>query len=168
MKKILIALSVLLAVTVIIYFVSPKKQTEDVAVEGTPAVNEFPNMMLTLSDGSQKNAKALKGKSILILYFPDCDHCQREALEISNRLKAFEQYDLWFLTTDPFSKMDKFATDYKLNDQPNVYFAQITFEDVAAQFGGIATPSVYIYSESKKLVKAINGETPIEEIIKYL
>ncbi len=167
MKKIVIALGVLLVVTVVIYFVSPTKQ-EEVAIEGTPEVNELPNMILSLADGSQQNARALKGKSILILYFPDCDHCQREALEISNRLKAFENYDLWFLTTDPFSKMDKFATDYKLNSQPNVYFAQIKFEDVASQFGAVATPSVYIYSESKKLVKAINGETPVDMIIQFL
>lgn len=167
MKKIVIALGVLLVVMVVIYFVIPTKQKE-LTIESAPAVNEFPNMMLALPDGSHQNARALKGKSILILYFPDCDHCQREALEISNRLKAFENYDLWFLTTDPFSKMDKFATDYKLSNQPNVFFAQITFEDVAAQFGGIATPSVYIYSESKKLIKAINGETPVDQIIMYL
>jgi peroxiredoxin len=167
MKKIVIALSVLMVVMIAIYFVWPTKQKE-LAIESVPAVNEFPNMMLTLPDGSHQNARSLEGKSILILYFPDCDHCQREALEISTRLKAFENYDLWFLTTDPFSKMDKFANDYKLNDQPNVHFAQITFEDVAAQFGGIATPSVYIYSESKKLIKAINGETPVDQIIMYL
>jgi len=165
MKKIVIALGVLLVVMVVVYFVIPTKPKE---LASESAVNEFPNMMLKLPDGSQQNARALKGRSILVLYFPDCDHCQREALEISNRLQAFGNYDLWFLTTDPFSKVDKFATDYKLNNQPNVHFAQITFEDVASQFGGIATPSVYIYSASKKLVKAINGETPVDQIIMYL
>ena len=167
MKKIIIAVSVLLVVMAVIYFVIPTKQKEP-AIESGPAVNEFPNIMLTLPDGSQQNARTLKGKSILILYFPDCDHCQREATEISNHLKSFESYDVWFISSASFTDIERFAKDYKLAGYANVHFVRTEVQDVINNFGAIATPSLYIFSESKRFVKAFNGETKIEEILKYL
>ena len=167
MKKTFIAIGLILIGAGLIYWFRQSSAKTETAVV-TQVVNEFPNMILTNADGTQHSAKGLKGKSILILFFTDCDHCQREAKEIQNRLSAFAGYDLWFLSTDPFPKIEKFAGDYKLKDQLNVHFAQIRFEDVATYFGSIPTPSVYIYSESKKLVRAINGETPVDMIVQFL
>jgi len=154
---------VLLAAT--LYWFTREKQPEQVQVA---QVNDLPNMILLHSDGSRQNAKTLEGKNILVIYFTGCDHCQREATEISNKLKAFDGYHIWFLTTDPFPSMDKFAIDYKLTGYTNVHFAQIAFADVATYFGSIPTPSVYIYSDAKRLVRAIKGETPIDGILMYL
>ena len=166
-KGILIATGVLALIAVIVSVMKPAAKLSEPTV-ATQAANDYPNMILTQADSTQRSAKDLKGKSVLIIYFTECDHCQREATAIRNKLSAFAGYDLWFLSTDAFPKIENFANVYKLNNQPNVHFAQIRFEDVATYFGSIPTPSVYIYSQSKKLVRAINGETPIDMIIQFL
>jgi peroxiredoxin len=125
-------------------------------------------MFLMNADGSILEAKQLRGKVIIIIYFPDCDHCEREATEIRNNIKAFDSYDLWFLSTAEFPDIQKFSVDYKFADQANVHFAKIQPKDVYGNFGAIPTPSVYIYSESKKLIREIKGETPIANILMYL
>ena len=167
MKKSLIVISIILLGMVIIYWTS-RTTKQAVPQAQAQTTNDLPNMFLQKADGSILEAKQLPGKIILIIYFTDCDHCQREATEISSKLKAFESYDLWFLSTDEFSKIEKFSTDYKLANLANVHFARIQPKDVYSNFGSIPTPSVYIYSESKKLVRAIKGETPIDNIILYL
>ena len=48
--------------------------------------NDLPKMKITLVGGSELNMRAIEGKAVLIFYMPDCDHCQREAVEIRENL----------------------------------------------------------------------------------
>src|SRR5882762_5349640 len=67
-----------------------------------PGTNEYPKMNLIFPDGSTRSARDLPIKSILVFYFPDCDHCQREAAEMSKHLKAFKNYHVWFISVASF------------------------------------------------------------------
>ena len=95
-------------------------------------------------------------------------HCQRQATEISKNLKAFEKYSIWFISTATYQDIEKFARAYKLIGYKNLHFVRTETQDVVSNFGAIPTPSWYIFSDNKKFVKAFNGETKIEEIIKVL
>jgi peroxiredoxin len=147
-------------------------QGKAVPIKGTTIFsqqsNEYPYMKLFREDGSLFASRDLPAKSILFIYFPDCDHCQREATAFSNHLKAFKNYHLWFISTAPYPDIDRFAKQYKLVGHDNVHFVRTQTQDVLSSFGGIPTPSVYIYSQEKRLVKAFKGETKIEEILKSL
>ncbi len=130
--------------------------------------NDLPNMTIAFLDGSQIHAKKLEGKTVIILFFPDCDHCQREAIEIQKELASFKDYTIYFLTTAERQETGKFAIDYRLNDVKNVKFGFITVNDVLSNFGAVSTPSLYIYSNEHKLVQKFNGETQIEQVLKYI
>ncbi len=167
MRKV-ISIAVVFIVTVVGLFFSgipPKKEPAKLIEQIS---NEYPNMNLIMADGSVRSARDLSGKNILVIYFPDCDHCQREAAEISSHIKAFKNYQVWFISTASFADIDRFAKQYKLSGYSNFHFVRTNTQDVLSSFGGIPTPSVYIYSQEKRLVKAFNGETKIEEIIKHL
>ncbi len=134
----------------------------------TPEINEYPYLRLIMTDGSVRTARELPTKSVLLIYFPDCDHCQREAKEISSHAAAFESYQVYFISTAPFTDIERFAKDYKLTGYANIHFVRTEMPDVVNNFGAIPTPSVYVYSSEKKLIKAFKGETKIEEIIVHL
>jgi peroxiredoxin len=143
-----------------------------VALSQNPAraqrVSQYPNMTLMAENGAVQNARDLPAGSVIIIYFPDCDHCQREAAEISSHLTSFQKHSVWFVSTAALPEIQKFSTQYKLAGYANIHFVRTEMKDVISNFGGIPTPSVFIYSKDKQLVKAIKGETKIEEIIKYL
>ncbi len=63
--------------------------------------------------------------------------------------------------------MHKFFIDYKLENLPNFHYASTTLENVLNALGPISAPSMYIYSDGRK-VKHFNGETNISEILKVL
>lgn len=134
----------------------------------TPATNDFPQMSVVTLESEQVNMKALTGKTVIILFFPDCDHCQREATAIQEHLSAFNGYELYFLSTAAKAEIEKFSADYKLNGNDNIHFAVTTVQDVLNNFGAVEAPSIYLYSEEGKRTKYFNGETPIEEILKSL
>ena len=133
-----------------------------------PAPNDLPNMIIAYLDGSQIHAKKLEGKTALMIYFPDCDHCQREAAQIQKHIASFKDHTLYFLTTATKPEAEKFAEDYKLNNIGNVKFGLITINDVLSNFGSIDTPSIYIYGNDHNLVQKFNGETQIDTILKSI
>jgi peroxiredoxin len=130
-------------------------------------VNQLPIMLMVDKDNVLTDAHKLKGKNIIVLFFPDCDHCKREATEMAERIKSFDGYTLYFLSINPFEEILKFAEDHKLNDIKTVKFVQTTGDAVYNNFGAVPTPSMYIY-DNGKLVKKFNGETKLEEIVRYL
>lgn len=162
MKHVLIVFAAL----VVIMGCSGKQESE--TRQKPLASNEFPQMQIELLNGNSLSAKSIEGKTVLILFQPDCDHCQHEAEQIENNLSVFRDYTLYFVSSSPVHELEKFANDYKLRGIPNVLFGQTTTESILNSFGPIQTPSIYIYSGEGKLVKHFNGQTEVGEIIKYL
>ena len=141
----------------------PRKETAAAAPsKGLPA------FMMTLTSGEQQMSNSLPGNLILIFYNPDCDHCQREAKEIGERLDLFRKYSLYFIAASPMERIKQFAMEYKLAGQSNVVFAAAAVPDVVREMGPMGTPCMFIYSQEKELKKKFDGETPIEEIAKAL
>lgn len=140
------------------------EKRKDVSVDRR---NDLPQIMLTFQGRSSISAKTLEGKSILIFFQPDCDHCQREATEIREHIEAFEDYTVYFTSTAALDAMNQFAKDYSLAGKPNIFFAQTTLDEILSSIGPISAPSMFIYND-QKLIKHLDGETPIAEILKYL
>jgi hypothetical protein len=161
---------VVIAVILLCGFACNKKQKESTSskmVIPPIAVNDLPAMPITLLDGSTVSARELKGKIILVLFQPDCDHCQHEATEMQANLASFKNYTMYFVSSSPQAENEKFATDYKLKGESNIYFGTTAPENIINNFGPIQAPSVYIYSD-QKLVKEFNGQVDVGVIIKYL
>jgi len=136
---------------------------------GAPAaVNDLPALVVTLLDGSKVNLREVKSKTILIIFHPDCDHCQREARQIQENLMAFGSNTLYFISSDPIEEIANFAFSFALADKPNVLFGQASMEQILNSFGPIDTPSMYIYSGEQTLIKTFNGETELAVVFKYV
>jgi hypothetical protein len=129
--------------------------------------NDLPNMEITLLNGERLQARDLTGKVLLIMFFPDCSHCQDEAKAMQERLKAFDGYKVYYLSSVSKEEVNLFADDYKLSGKKNIKFGTVSGESVVNNFGPIPTPSVYVYNE-KKLMKSFEGQTDIEVIISAL
>ncbi|MEJ0054649.1 MAG: hypothetical protein WDN75_02800 [Bacteroidota bacterium] len=92
----------------------------------------------------------------------------REAEDIREHLNAFKDYTLYFIAARGSGEIEAFAKTYGLSDVPNVHFAHAGVPEVVKVMGAIGTPSLYIYSDEKRLVKKFENETDVEEIIKFL
>ena len=141
---------------------SKDKDPNDEAVQ-----NDFPSMTAMSMVGTELKLRDLTGRVVLILFQTDCDHCQREAAAIQENISAFKDYSLYFISTTSPEDILKFADHYKLIGHQNVHFFRTSSQSILENFGPIDAPSLYIYSD-KKLVKAFNGETNINEILKYI
>ncbi|MEM6842694.1 MAG: redoxin domain-containing protein [Bacteroidota bacterium] len=166
MKKTYLLMACLLLITAV-FSVSALGTTEIVLHSPHKAPLRLPDLPMTTTKGTQINAQSLEGKVVLILFQPDCDHCQREAEDIHEHLDAFGEYSIYFVANAPIKDIQKFARDYRLNEQANIFFAYAELQPILDNFISIPTPSLYIYS-NQQLVKAFEGETPIEKILEHL
>ncbi|HEX8041323.1 MAG TPA: redoxin domain-containing protein [Chryseosolibacter sp.] len=144
---------------------SPKK--EETAQVSARQVNEYPDLILTFSNGEKMSTKTLKGNNVLVMFQPDCDHCQQEAIQIEQRLEEFKDYTLYFVSSSPMEQIMAFAKNFNLDGKQNVKFAWTTSESVLTYYGPIPTPSIYVYSKGE-LRSSFNGQTEVEEILKSL
>lgn len=145
---------------------TPKSGKQETQVPPVP-INDLPQMRVTTSKQSIVDLRNLTGKVMLILFQPDCDHCQREAQEIRQHLNEFTEYELYFISADQMQAIEEFGKTYDLLGHPNVSFAATTVESVLGNFGPISAPSVYIYVD-QKLVKKFNGEVGIDLILQAI
>lgn len=132
-----------------------------------PPASDLPDMTITRLDNSRVRVKELKGRNILVLFQPDCDHCQRETQEIKANLAAFKDYTLYFVSNYPAERLRQFSQDYGLALAPNVVFASTSLDDILNTLGPQPSPSLYIY-DGGRLVKSFLGETKMETILPYL
>jgi peroxiredoxin len=144
------------------YFFLYENQVPEVSA---PEVNEYPYMNLESLDGKVQSARDLPGRSILIFFNPDCDHCQREAGMIRDHLDSFGAFSLYFISSDSLETIEQFAEEYGLAGKENVHFARTEVEEVIRNFGPIPAPSMYLYSGKKKLFREFKSETPIDQIL---
>ena len=144
---------------------SPKKEEKSKS-EGQQ-VNEYPDLVLTFENGQQLSAKRLRGNNVFVLFQPDCDHCQQEAIHIEQHLEEFKDYNLYFISSSSMQQIIAFAENFNLKNKKNVKFTWTSTEGVLNHYGAIQTPSVYIYSDGR-LKHSFNGQTDIESILSAL
>lgn len=133
-----------------------------------PVKNDLPALPIQQADGKQLMVNTLSGKAILVLFQPDCDHCQREAVQIRENVEKFKGYTLYFISNAPMEQLVKFSKDYVLDQKENIVFAHTELQYLLNSFGPIPAPSLYIYGDGGQLIKSFNGETPIETILKSI
>jgi thiol-disulfide isomerase/thioredoxin len=145
-----------------------KSAVEEAKNDASPQkTNDLPVMTVAKTDGSRISLNTLQGNTVLVLFNPECDHCQREAKEIREHIASFKNYSVYFISADPLPALEKFGNEYDLLTQPNIYFATTTVESILNTFGPIPTPSVYIYLD-QQLAKKFNGEVEIEKILQAI
>jgi peroxiredoxin len=175
MKKPAILIGAALVLALLVFYLVPLDQEKPAAAPATVATpsqvvvhNDLPNMQLLHLDGSRGMAKDIRGKAVLILFQPDCDHCQRETVQIREHLNAFQGYKLYFISDAPPQQLSQFAREYGLAGNPDIHFAHTSIENILNSYGPIDAPSVYIYTAEGRLKKSFIGETPIENILQHM
>lgn len=170
MKKKLLLLCLSLAGTVILYlaFSIPRKIREQ--AQRQERVQVLPAFEFTRLDNvTFSNEKLQSSLSALIIYFnPECEHCQYEARAIRDSLHRFAATNVMLVSDEPLERLQQFAQEYDLADQPNIHILYDEKRQFKDFFGTSMVPSIFIYNREQQLVKHFKGETKIEAILKYL
>lgn len=138
------------------YFLFDGKAAEEITT------NDLPELRVEFTSGSMSSFRELD--NVIIIFFnPQCDHCQNEATAIANERSVFDDYEVYFITSDSLENAGKFAREFRL-EAKNFHFGHATPPAVFEAMGPVRSiPTMYVYKK-RVLKKIFSGETSLEEI----
>lgn len=127
----------------------------------------LPQFSLLLTDGSTSYTKASlpKGKQVLVMLFsPDCDHCQKETETIKANIKEFKNTHVLMVTSQPFEKMVGFYKDYDLAKYKGITVARDDRFFFPNYYKIKFFPFLVLYDKKDKYVKHFEGNAKWEDL----
>ncbi|OQP54315.1 hypothetical protein A4H97_22795 [Niastella yeongjuensis] len=110
-----------------------------------------------------------KGRpSVLVFFSPDCDHCQKQTESMLAHMDSLSAVNFYFITIDPFDRMQVFNSVYKLERYPNITVGKDYTFFFPYHYKGAQPPYNAIYDAHKRLVTILPQETNARELLSYL
>ena len=165
--KITVIISALLICSVALF---GQHQHDSIPAPATRFKN-FPPVKLLMPDSSSYFTKANleKNKPVLLMVFhPECEHCQHEAEDITKNIDRFKGIQIIMSTMVPLQEMKAFMAKYNLAAYKNIIVAQdySFFLPPYYQFNNL--PFLAFYNKKKKLVSTFGGTLPVDKILAEL
>jgi len=132
-------------------------------------IKDIPDFTFQNLDGTLFTQNNLQNTPTIFIYFNSgCDYCQSEAAQIEESLSDFKDLQLIFVSIETKETIQKFAQQYKLDNQENIRFLEDREGKFSDIFGVKSVPYTFIYDEKKILLKKFSGATSVKNILKSL
>ena len=129
----------------------------------------FPPVKLLLPDSISyftKDDLQKKSAVMLMLFNPQCEHCQHETEEMIKSIDKFKGIQILMATFAPFDSMMVFCEKYKLAKFNNITVAQDTHFFLPAFYMINSLPFLAFYNKKKELISVFEGSLPMDRILK--
>lgn len=142
--------------------------------EAEPPYKRFPTpppFKLLLTDSTTyftKDDLPKKKKVMVMLFSPDCDHCQHETEAIIQHIDDFKDVQIVMATTLPFEKMKEFYAHYNLAKFGNITVGHDAAFMLPVFYNVRNLPFLAFYNKQKELISISEGAMPIEKVLEEL
>lgn len=130
----------------------------------------FPPVKLMLADSSYFEKKDLDKKSsvMMMVFSPDCDHCQHETEEIIKNIDKFKKVQIVMATMMPFEAMLEFRIKFGLGRYSNIIVGHDKGFFLPPFYDARNLPFLAFYNKKKELISVFEGNMPIPQILEIL
>lgn len=128
----------------------------------------FPPFKMRMPDSSFVSVKELlpkKSPVLLMLFNPECSHCQHETEELISHMESFKEVQIVMATPMPYDSMMAFRQRYHLTEYKNIMVGQDEQFMLPTYFMISNLPFLAFYTAKKELIDTFEGSMPIEKVI---
>jgi thioredoxin-related protein len=135
-----------------------------------PIYERFPNVppftIMTVPDSTAFSKDDLKKKkeTIIMVFSPDCSHCQHETKELTEHMDMFKDVQIVMASPLDYHYILQFYKDYHIADYPNITMGRDGSYMLGTFYKITNFPSIFVYNKKGEFVKAFDGSYPIEKI----
>lgn len=150
----------------LISFVAKMEAQTDTVKAPYQKVPVFPPVRLVLPDKSAFYKKDLPAKKpvMLMVFNPQCEHCQHETEELLSHMDWFKGVTIVMATSMPFDSMINFRERYKLAEHPNIIVGQDDQYFLISFYGVRSLPFLAFYDKKGKLISVSRSTMPIDKV----
>lgn len=109
-----------------------------------------------------------KKNTLIILFSPDCDHCQHQTEDIIKNIAAFKNTQIVMTTVLPFSQMKTFYETYKLQRFKNIIMGRDVLYFFSPYYRARFTPYLALYNKKGELLYTNDGQVKTETLLAQL
>lgn len=130
-------------------------------------LEKLPKFSFPLIGGKGEISKSdLRGGKTVVLYFsPNCEHCRTLGADIGRNLGRLRDIDFVFVTRFDEADAVAYAREFKLWEQPHVYFGLDMDATFYGYFGEMYVPSTYVFTEDGKLLQSLYQNAMVADIL---
>jgi|CXWL01.1.fsa_nt_gi cytochrome oxidase Cu insertion factor (SCO1/SenC/PrrC family) len=130
----------------------------------------YPPVKLLLPDSTFFSKADLSGKQpvMLMIYDPNCDHCQQATEELIKNIDKFKGIQIVMVTMVSMAEIKKFIAKYRLSQYDNIIAGQDTNFFLVSFYMGHHLPYFAFYNRKLELISVLEGSIPIEKLLKEL
>ncbi len=128
----------------------------------------FPPVKLLLPDSVHYFTKQDldKKKAVMLMVFnPQCEHCQHETEELIKHIDEFKDIQIVMSTSMLFDSMLSFRERYKLAEHKNIVVAQDVNWFLPSFYTLNTLPFLAFYDKKKQLISVFQGSMPMKNIL---
>jgi thioredoxin-related protein len=132
---------------------------------------KIPDFKLLLVDSTTNfYTENLDGKknTLIMLFSPDCDHCQHQTEDIIRNIAAFKNTQIVMTTVLPFNQMKTFYETYRLQRFKNIIMGRDVLYFFSPYYRAQFTPYLALYNKKGELLYTNDGQVKIETLLAQL
>lgn len=133
-----------------------------------PTVPPFSITKVSDSTRFTKDDLSRKKATIIMIFSPDCEHCQHETKELIANIKLFKKAQIIMASPLDHQILKKFYEEYKIADYPNIIMGR----DPSYFFGSFyrvrSFPAIFVYDKKGKFISSFDGSAPVQKIADIL
>lgn len=127
-----------------------------------------PAFQLLLGDSTTfyKKESLPKNKPVLLMLFsPDCSHCQHAAEEMVQHKDELKNIQIVMATLHSISQMNAFAETYGLKALPNVVLGKDVYFILPSFYAIHNLPYMAFYKANGDLIRTVEGALPVDKVL---
>ena len=143
-------------------------QADDTSIPPYKRFPTLPPIQLLLSDSTTMFTKedfAKKKPVLLILFSPECSHCQHETEELVKYKDDLKDIQIVMATLHPLTDMKAFIEHYKLKDLPNVIVGKDIYYLMPSFYNIHNLPYMAMYNKKGELIGGYEGSLSISKVL---
>lgn len=133
-----------------------------------PTVPPFNIIRVPDSTRFTKDDLSKKKATIIIIFSPDCDHCQHATKELTSNISLFKKAQIVMASSLEYSYLKKFYEEYKIADHPNIIMGRDPSYFFGTFFQVRSFPAIFVYDKKGDFIKSFDGSVPIERVAEVL
>jgi thioredoxin-related protein len=152
-----------------LFFVTAVDAQNDSLLAPYKRFPSFPPVKLLLPDSASyftKNDLPKKTPVMLMMFSPQCEHCQHETKELINNIDKFKNIMVVMTTSMPFDSMLAFREKHHLDQYKNIIVAQDADYFLFSFYLAHQLPFLAFYNKKKELISVFEGGLPMDKVLK--
>lgn len=129
-----------------------------------------PFSIIKVPDSTRFTKDDLKNKraTIIMVFSPDCDHCQHETRELIKNIELFKKVQIVMTSPTAYPYIKKFYEEYEIAKYPNIIMGRDPAYYLGTFYKIRSFPAIFLYNKKGELVSAFDGTVPVEKIAEAL